>query len=76
VVDPHLAKNERDTRISCKRLREATARAAFIMESRMNFINATKVHRKSGDMGHPSFVAGRKVNQFAFSLSAAVPPTQ
>jgi hypothetical protein len=29
----------------------------FLEESRMNFINANKLHRKSGGMGHPSFVA-------------------
>jgi hypothetical protein len=30
--------------------------AAFIEESRMKFINADKLHSKSGDMEHPSFV--------------------
>jgi hypothetical protein len=33
-----------------------TACAAFIEESRIKFINATKLHRKSGGVGHPSLV--------------------
>jgi hypothetical protein len=53
---PHLAKNERDARISCTG-RQATATcAAFVEESRIKFINANKLHRKSGGVGHPSFV--------------------
>src|ERR1700678_510695 len=55
---PHLAKNERDTRISCTRHQATSTRAAFIEESRMKFINANKLHRKSGGMGHPSFARG------------------
>jgi hypothetical protein len=27
----------------------------------MNLINAKKLHRKSGDMGHPSFVREREI---------------
>jgi hypothetical protein len=34
--------------------------AAFIEESRMGCINATKLHRKSGGMGHPSSVANAR----------------
>src|ERR1700685_1854139 len=45
---PHLAKNERDTRISCTRHQATATCAAFIKESRMKFINANKLHRKSG----------------------------
>jgi hypothetical protein len=45
---PHLAKNERDTQISCTRYQARAACAAFIEESRMKFINANKPHRKSG----------------------------
>jgi hypothetical protein len=30
--------------------------SAFIEEIRMKFINADNLHRKSLDMGHPSFV--------------------
>jgi hypothetical protein len=55
---PHLAKNERDARISCTWAQETAACAAFIEESRMRCINATKLHRKSGGVGHPSFVVG------------------
>jgi hypothetical protein len=44
------------TRISCARHQATAACAAFIEESRMKFINANKLHRKSGGMGHPSFV--------------------
>ena len=37
---------------------QATATgAAFIEASRMKFINANELHRKSWGMGHPSFVA-------------------
>jgi hypothetical protein len=43
---PHLAKNERDARISCTRHQEKATCAAFIEESRMKFINANKLHRK------------------------------
>jgi hypothetical protein len=50
---PYLARNERDTRISCTRHQATAACAAFIAESRMKLINANKLHRKSGDMGHP-----------------------
>src|ERR1700690_3709680 len=57
---PHLAKNERDTRISCTRHQATATCAAFIEESRMKFINANKLHRKSGGMGHPSFVRERE----------------
>src|ERR1700678_3318982 len=53
---PHLAKNERDTRISCTWHQATSTCAAFIEESRIKFINANKLHRKSGGMGHPSFV--------------------
>src|ERR1700733_14194711 len=35
-------------RISCTRVQAAAACAAFIEESRMKFINADKLHRKSG----------------------------
>src|ERR1700677_1094451 len=34
--------------------------AAFIEESRMKFINANKLHRKSGGMGHPSVCEGTR----------------
>ncbi len=37
---PHLAKNERDTRISCTRSQATSTCAAFIEQSRMKFINA------------------------------------
>src|SRR5271169_6535107 len=57
---PHLAKNERDTRISCTRHQATAACAAFIEESRMKLINANRLHRKSGGMGHPSLVRERK----------------
>jgi hypothetical protein len=37
-------------RISCTRHQATTAFAAFIEESRMQFINANKLHRKSGHL--------------------------
>jgi hypothetical protein len=48
---PHLAKNERDTRISCTRNQATATCAAFIEESGMKFINANKPRRKSGVWG-------------------------
>jgi hypothetical protein len=48
---PHLAKNERDARISCTLLQPSSACAAFIKESRMEFTDLTKPHRKSGVWG-------------------------
>jgi hypothetical protein len=53
---PHLAKDERDARISCTRYQAAVTCAAFIEESRIKFTNANIPHRKSGGVGHPSFV--------------------
>jgi hypothetical protein len=35
-------------RISCTRHQSTATRAAFIEESRIEFINANKLHRKSG----------------------------
>ncbi len=48
---PHLAKNQRDTRISCTRHQGTSTCAAFIEENRMKLINADKLHRKSGVWG-------------------------
>src|ERR1700685_2087233 len=58
---PHLAKNERDARISCTRHQPTATCAAFIEESRMKFINANKLHRKSGGVGHPSIFCQERV---------------
>jgi hypothetical protein len=45
---PHLAKNERNTRIACTRHLERATCAAFIEESRIKLLFVTKLHRKSG----------------------------
>jgi hypothetical protein len=37
------------TRISCARHQATAAGAAFVKESRMKFINADRLHRKSGN---------------------------
>jgi hypothetical protein len=37
---------------------DRTAYAPFIKERRRKFREPTKVHRKSGDVGHPATVAG------------------
>src|SRR5271170_6848197 len=66
---PYLAKNERDTRISCTRHPATPTCAAFIEESRMKFINASKLHRKSGGMGHPSLCEGTRAYQAEFIAS-------
>jgi len=39
---------EDQTRISCHAELDIAARAAFVTESRMRFVNATEFHRKSG----------------------------
>jgi hypothetical protein len=39
---------------------DTTACAAFIEESRMKFINASNLHRKSGGMGQPSLCEGTR----------------
>jgi hypothetical protein len=46
------------TRISCTHIHSTAACAAFCKESRMKIGEFTKPHRKSGGMGHPTFVAG------------------
>jgi len=46
------------TPISCHAVLERSACAPFIKERRMGCINATSLRRKSGQMGHPAFVAG------------------
>jgi hypothetical protein len=51
---PHLAKNERDTRISCTRHQATVTCAAFIEESRMKFINAKQTSQEIRGVGHPS----------------------
>ena len=48
------------TRISCTRIHSTAACAAFCEESRMKVGEFTKLHRKSGGMGHPPLVAGRQ----------------
>ena len=45
------------TPISCHAVLERSACAPFIKERRMECINATSLRRKSGRMGHPTFVA-------------------
>jgi hypothetical protein len=55
---PTQAQKRGLTRISCTWHQATAACAAFVEESRMKFINANKLHRKSGGMGHSTFVAG------------------
>jgi hypothetical protein len=40
------------TPISCHAVLEGSACAPFIEERRMEYVNATGLHRKSGQMGH------------------------
>jgi hypothetical protein len=47
------------TPISCHAVLESCACAPFIKERRMRCINATSLRRKSGQMGHPAFVASK-----------------
>ena len=44
------------TRISCTRIHSTAACAAFCKESRRKVGEFTKLHRKSGGMGHPPLV--------------------
>jgi hypothetical protein len=44
----------------------SVAYAAFIKESRMKFIKATRLYRKSGGVGHPGFVAPIKILRLVF----------
>ena len=46
------------TPISCHAVPERSAYAPFIKERRMERINATSLHMKSGQMGHPTFSTG------------------
>jgi hypothetical protein len=39
------------------------AYAAFIEESRMKIVNAKKLHRKFGGMGHPDWLLGRSLGR-------------
>src|SRR6202453_2789755 len=43
--------------ISCHAVLERSTCAPFIKERRMECINATSLHRKSGQMGHPALIA-------------------
>jgi hypothetical protein len=52
-VISHIWQKTSQTRISCTRLKLTVACAAFCKESRMKFVDSTKSHRKSGDMGRP-----------------------
>jgi hypothetical protein len=47
------------TPISCHAVLDRSACAPIIKERRMRCINATSLHRKSGQMGHPAFVASK-----------------
>src|SRR5271168_4476201 len=66
---PHLAKNERDTRISCTRHQTTAKCAASIEQSRMSLIGTNKLHRKSVGMGHPGLWQG-EISQFGTGVTA------
>jgi hypothetical protein len=51
------------TPISCHAVLEKSACAPFIKERRMECINATSLRRKSGQMGHPAFVAADPISK-------------
>ena len=55
---PTQAQNRGLTPISWRAALERSACAPFIKERRMECINATSLRRKSGQVGHPRFVAG------------------
>jgi hypothetical protein len=57
---PHLAKNERDAPNFLYAPLDRTAYAPFFKERRRKFREPTKLHRKSGEVGHPAMVAGVK----------------
>src|ERR1700684_1579989 len=59
------------TPISCHAVLERSACAPFIKERRMKCINATGLRRKSGRMGHPTFVAGAGAGSLRSQLAPA-----
>jgi hypothetical protein len=65
------------TPISCHAELERSACAPFIKERRMESINATSLHRKSGQMGPPALARERETaGPFDFAqgrLSTALP---
>ncbi len=68
---PHLAKNERDTRISCTGHQATATCAAFIEESRMKSINANELHQKIRGYGAPvSCSREREAGRFLRNFSA------
>jgi hypothetical protein len=52
------------TPISCHAVLERSTCAPFIKERRKGCINATNLRRKSGQIGHPAFVAGGVETQY------------
>ena len=56
---PHLAKNERDARISCTLRWTGPRVRAFFKESRMKIAEPTELHRKSEMWATRRFVTGR-----------------
>jgi hypothetical protein len=58
---PHLAKNERDAPNFLHAALDEAACAPFFKGKAHEVRGATKPHRKSGDVGHPSCVRRWKV---------------
>jgi hypothetical protein len=56
---PHLAKNERDTRIPCTRFHPVQRVRLFLKESRKKVANSTKLNRKSGVWGTRELLEGK-----------------
>src|ERR1700689_5342009 len=68
---PTQAQRQGLTPISCHAVLERPACAPFIKERRMECLNATSLRRKSGKMGHPTFVAGAGNRVIALPTRAA-----
>jgi hypothetical protein len=65
---PPFAKKREGPRISYCAAPAMAACAAFYKESRMKFVDPTKLYRKSGGMGHPgiccTFCRGQEMPRF------------
>src|ERR1700677_4793428 len=69
AVESHSKQKYGLTPISCHAVLERSACAPFIKERRMECLDATSLRRKSGQMGHPAFVAG-EASSYSFPRGA------
>ena len=70
---PTQAQKQGLSPISCHAVLETSACAPFIKERRMEFVSATSLRRKSGQMGHPTF---DHLGWRAYGVRACIPSCQ